>query len=88
MKVLFYMGVNRRNLSGVSWKIYKIECAGRTVTAYYGPATLDRRRVVPAGQLQSRSWIFPSVAAAKAFERDRIMAKLAKGYERRPRPGA
>ena len=29
MKTFFYMGRNRQNVSGVSWKIWKIERRGR-----------------------------------------------------------
>ena len=38
MKVLFFMGRNSSNRSGVSWKIWKIRRKGRVVTVSWGPA--------------------------------------------------
>lgn len=85
MKVLFFMGRNARNRSGVSWKIWKIHRDGRAVIATWGPASLQNRRPVLSGAGTSRRWRFPSEELADNFEAARIREKLAKGYERRTR---
>jgi hypothetical protein len=85
MRILFFMGRNRRTVSGVSWKLWKIRRQGRSVTALWGPAVLKRRRVVPANTLQSRTWRFWSTTAAKASLVRRMASKLRKGYQRRTR---
>jgi hypothetical protein len=36
VKIFFYMGRNPANKSGVSWKIWKVQRAGRTVTVFWG----------------------------------------------------
>ena len=85
MSLFSYFGRNRRNVSSVSWKIWKIERKGRRVTTWFRPATLFRRKPVPVATLQSRSWVFPTEAAAKGDEARRIAEKLGRGYERKPR---
>jgi hypothetical protein len=85
MKILFFMGRNARNVSGVSWKLWKIQRQGRLVTAYWGPAVLRGRRVVPANTLQSRTWRFRTAAAAEALLKARVADKLDSGYQRRTR---
>jgi predicted DNA-binding WGR domain protein len=85
MKIFFYMGRNAANKSGVSWKIWKIARSGRTVTTFWGRATLKDRKVTPAGTLQSKTLRFPSPDAALDYESQRIRSKLRKGYQRRTR---
>jgi hypothetical protein len=85
MRVLFFMGRNSRNVSGVSWKLWKIKRRGRSLTAFWGAAVLQDRRVVPANTLRSRTWTFRTPAAAEASLKARIDEKLRKGYERRTR---
>ena len=85
MRTLFFMGRNERNKSGVSWKIWKIERHGRSVTTLWGPARLRKRQVLPAGALQSNTVRFTSLDTAADYEATRINSKLRKGYERRPR---
>jgi hypothetical protein len=85
VKIFYYMGRNAANKSGVSWKIWKVRRAGRSVTASWGPARLVKRKVVPAGTLQSKALRFTSPGAACEYERRRIREKLGKGYERRTR---
>lgn len=87
MKVFFFTGRNANNLSGMSWKVWKIERRSRSVIAYWGPAVVENRQAVPAGKLQSIKRTFKSEAEAEAFERARIDEKLQKGYERRPKVG-
>ncbi len=78
------MGPNTYNLSGVSWKIWKIEVRGRKVTSKWGAAYLSGRKPTPH-YLQKKTWTFKSVKEAKEFEAKRIARKLAMGYERTPR---
>jgi hypothetical protein len=85
MKVFCYMGHNPRNKSGVSWKLWKVERSGRDLTVWWGPATLRRRKPVPANTLQTQSWRCRTEEEARAQERRRIEEKLGKGYERMPR---
>ncbi len=85
MKILFYMGRNPSNKSGLSWKIWKVERKGRTVTTWWGRAIVRKRKVVPAANLQSKTFRFTSAAAALEYEKKRIRSKLNKGYERRTR---
>jgi hypothetical protein len=85
VKIFFYMGRNGANKSGVSWKLWKISRAGRTVTVFWGQAKLQNRKVMPVGALQSKSRRFPSLDAAREFEENRIREKLGKGYQRRTR---
>ncbi len=81
MKTLFYMGRNLTNQSGVSWKMWRIECRDRKVTAWWGPAQVVQRKIKPRGTLQSKVWTLPSAQAA------RIKPKLDDGYERNPKRG-
>jgi len=87
MKTFFFMGRNSNNKSGVSWKIWRIDCKGRKVTTWWGPAAVVKRRVKPKGVLQSKSRKFQDAATAKQFARVRTKNKLTKGYERKPRRG-
>jgi hypothetical protein len=84
MKTLFYMGRNDQNLSGVSWKIWKIERRGKRVKASWGAAGVIRRKVVPK-YLLSRSWSFRSEQVAREDEQRRIAEKLSGGYQRTPK---
>jgi hypothetical protein len=85
MKTFFFMGVNPRNKTGVSWKVWKIERKGRIVVRRWGPALLVKRQVFPAQTLQEKKMVFPSAEAAICFERAIITEKKRAGYERRPR---
>lgn len=85
MKILFFMGRNRKNKSGLSWKIWKISRKGRNVTLAWGPATVVDRKVVPAGTLQTKRLHFPSIEIANRYEEQRLRDKTAKGYQRRTR---
>jgi hypothetical protein len=85
MKQFFYMGPNRQNVSGVSWKLWKIERKRNVLTVWFGPARLVKRRPVAASSLQKRKWRFGSESRAKLAEQRRIDAKLDKGYKRMPR---
>ncbi|MBI2202965.1 MAG: hypothetical protein HYU41_03790 [Candidatus Rokubacteria bacterium] len=85
MKTFFFMGRNPKNKSGVSWKIWKIQRQGRTVTVFWAPAVLKKRRVRTAGKLHIKKITRSSVADAIVFERTRVQSKLRKGYQRRPR---
>jgi predicted DNA-binding WGR domain protein len=82
VKIFFFMGRNRKNKSGVSWKLWKIQRQGRAISLLWGPATLRRRKVVPQF-LQSKTLRFRSAAAAREAESRRIANKLKKGYQRR-----
>lgn len=85
MKTFFYMGHNRQNVSGVSWKIWKIERKGRKVTVWWGPAKLVHRKPVPSGTLVMQEWRLSSEDKAIENERQRIDEKLRGGYKRSPR---
>jgi len=85
MKTLFYMGSNKQNVSGVSWKVWKIQRKGRRVQTWWGAAHLVRRKVVPTHSLQTKSWTFRTEEAAREDEQRRIREKLNGGYERNPR---
>jgi hypothetical protein len=84
MKTLFYMGLNPRTLSGVSWKIWKIQRKGKYVQAWWGPAHVVRRKVVPKSTLQTAQWTFRSEDAARKEEHRRVADKLCEGYETKP----
>jgi hypothetical protein len=43
MMIFFYVGPNKHLKSGFSIKFWKIERKGRTVTASWGPAQVDRK---------------------------------------------
>jgi predicted DNA-binding WGR domain protein len=81
MRTFFYFGRNPQNKSGVSWKLWKIERQGRTVSFAWAPAVIRKRRVVPAGALQLRKTKFRSVSAAVEHFKRRIREQLRKGYE-------
>ncbi len=85
MKKFFYMKRNPRNISGVSFKIWKIERKGRKVTTWWAPAECIGRRVCPARALQTHVLRFRSERHAVDHEQRRVQSKLAKGYERWPR---
>ena len=85
MTTLFFMGVNRQNVSGVSWKLWRINRQGCTVRLSWGPAKLDARRVVPSHSLQTKTLVFSSEEVAIGEEKRRIAEKLRNGYERKPR---
>jgi hypothetical protein len=86
LKTLFYMGRNDQNLSGVSWKIWKIERKGKRLQTWFGPAEVSpRRKVVPKYELQMRSWTFRTEKAAREDEQRRIREKLSGGYQRTPK---
>jgi len=85
MRTLFFMGRNDKNISGVSWKIWRVEQKGRRVRVWWGPATLFGRRAVLVGVVGRRSWTFGSEKAAREDARRRVAEKLAKGYEVEPR---
>ena len=85
MKTFFFMGRNPKNKSGVSWKVWKVERDGRAVTTWWGPARVEKRRVVPTGALRSKTVRFPSAEDASDHELARIHEKRWKGYEQRPR---
>ena len=79
-RVFFYTGENPRNKSGVSWKVWQIARHGRQVTAWWGSATIEKRRPVPTGKLRTKTWGFATEKAAVEFERGRIQEKVKKGY--------
>jgi hypothetical protein len=83
MKTLFYMGAHPRNVSGVSWKIWKIQRKGKRLQTWWGPAHVVKRKVVPKFKLQTQSWTFRAEQAAREDEQRRIREKENEGYERR-----
>jgi len=83
MKVFYYMGPNHNNKSRVSWKMWKIDRRERTVSVWWGPAIIVKRSVTKAATLQSRTWTYSTIAAAKADEERRIQEKLSGGYSRK-----
>ena len=85
MKIFSYMGRNDDNVSGFSYKIWKVERRNRTVTVWFGPAILKSRRPVPAHGLTTRSWTFKTENAAVENERLRVREKENEGYQRIPR---
>ena len=85
MRILYYMGRNSANKTGVSWKIWKIERKSRTVFRYWGSAVVEKRKVVPKGKLQSVKTVFRSEKRAETFVVECVGRKMAKGYESRAR---
>jgi hypothetical protein len=51
MKTFLYMGRNDDNVSGMSYKMWKIERTDRDVTVWYGPAIVKSRRPLPLASL-------------------------------------
>ncbi len=84
MKILFFTGRNPKNLSGVSWKVWKIEQKDRAVTVWWGPVEVIGRKVVPSSRLQSKTWRFQSEASAKEDADRRMTKNLTKGTKERP----
>jgi hypothetical protein len=82
MKVFFFMDRNAETVSGVSWKMWKIERRGREVTVWWGAATIVKRKPKPVHDLQSKPRKFRSEEKAKEFEDHRIKEKLRRGYKR------
>ena len=80
VQVFFYTGANPRNKSGVSWKVWQIARHGRTVTASWGSAAVEKRRPVPKGTLRSKTWRFATAKDAGEFETTRIHEKIKRGY--------
>ena len=85
MKIFFYMGRNDRNVSGVSWKVWKIERKGKHLQTWWGAAEVIRRKVVPKFALQTWTSTYGSDSAAREDEDRRIREKRKEGYERKPR---
>jgi hypothetical protein len=85
MKILFFMGRNSSNRSGVSWKIWKIGRKGRVVTVSWGPARLHDRKPVLASSARVLEYRFASLEEARKFEAKKLNEKGNKGYQRRTR---
>ena len=87
MKIFFYMNRNAKNKCGLSMKIWKIERKGKTITAQWGAAVVnkDSKAPVPAYRLQRKVWKFKTEARAISCEEIKINEKLRSGYERKPR---
>jgi len=85
MKTYYYMGPNPDTKSKVSWKMWKIERKGRTITVWWGPAIVVNRKITKSGSLQSKSWKYSSEAAAKEDELSRIQSKISSGYKKKDR---
>jgi hypothetical protein len=85
MKTFSYMGPNEENVSGMSYKIWKIERRNRTVTVWYGGAIVKSRRPVPGHGQRTKSWTFANQDAAIENEKRRIREKENEGYKRIPR---
>ena len=85
MKEFFFTGRNPKNVSGLSWKIWKIVQKGRVVTAWWGPAKVVERKVCHTALLLSKAWKFRTEELAKDNADSRIAQKIREGYERKPR---
>ena len=85
VKSFFYMGGNPKTKGGVSWKIWKIARHSRTITFVWGPALVQKRKILPVGTLHSRKRTFPTVQLARDHEAKRIKEQVRKGYEPTPR---
>lgn len=83
-QALIWFGQNEANQSRFSSKVYLIGVRGADLYARWGSADLRGRKVQPRW-LQSRSWRYPTNAAAIAALKDIVDSKLVKGYERAPR---
>jgi hypothetical protein len=42
MKIYFFMGPNHKNVSKVSWKLWKVQRSGRELTVWWGPAVISK----------------------------------------------
>ena len=84
MKIFFYTGRNTQNVSGVSWKIWKIERKGRQVQTWWGSVNVDKRQIVPTATLQTQRRTHRTEDSAKANESRRIREKINSGYEKKP----
>lgn len=80
MPTFHYLGHNPRNKSGTSFKLWRITVNGRVLRTTWGPVKVVKRKVVPVGKYQSKSWRYRTPAIAREEMRYRIGAKLAKGY--------
>ena len=86
MKTLFFTGRNLDNISGVSWKVWKIQREGRIVETRWGPIKIVRRRIVYSRVLSCKRWpAFPTLEAAEIFYERKVREKLRAGYELKPR---
>lgn len=86
MKTLFFTGRNPDNISGVSWKVWKIQRKGRVVETRWGPIKIVRRRIVHSRVLSCKRWPpFPTLRAAEAFYERKVREKLRAGYQLKPR---
>lgn len=81
------MKPNANNKCGLSMKIWKIERKGKTVTAQWGAAIVNKgsKTPVPAYSLQRKVWKFRTEELAITCENKKIREKLSNGYERKPR---
>lgn len=82
MKTYVYMGANARNASGVSYKVWKIQCSGKVVQAWWGPAEVVRRTLKPNWR-QTSQWRHATECKAEADDQSRIKEKLKSGYKPR-----
>lgn len=81
MRTLYFMGPNPENVSGKSFKMWRVARRGRTIQIWWGRATVDKsRRVVPAQELQSKTWTCRSEAAAISDVENRVSEKIREGY--------
>lgn len=86
LKTLFFTGRNPANVSGVSWKVWKIKREGRVVETRWGPIKIIGRRIVYARALSSKRLpAFPTLKAAEAFYERKVREKLRSGYQLQPR---
>jgi hypothetical protein len=84
MSTYFFMGRNDQNVSGVSWKLWRIVRSSTSVTVWWGPAHVVKRKIVAKGRLQSKTWpSFRTQREALAFRRARVQEKLREGYQAR-----
>ncbi len=81
MQVFYYFGPNPELQSGHSWKIWKINRSGVSLTVWWGAATIKNRRPQPVGKLQTKTWQFSTVEEAKIDQKSRIREKTNKGYK-------
>jgi hypothetical protein len=63
--------------------MWKIERRGRTVRVWWGPATVEKRKIAKAASLQTKSWTHSTIDDAKADEDRRIQEKLKGGYSKK-----